>query len=51
MVANDIRICQKMKNKGQLSIEKELIKTFYKYHKEALGYPVIETDVKRRFYR
>ena len=51
MVANDIRICQKMKNEGQLSIEKQLIKFFYKHHKEALGYPVIETDVKISFYR
>ena len=51
MVANHRRICQKMKNKGQLSIEKELIKAFYKHHKEALGYPIIKAGVKISFYR
>ena len=54
MVANNIRVSQKPKNKYQLSIEKgilkcETTKNCYKQKKRALSYPFIQTDAKINF--
>ena len=53
MVANDIRISQKMKNKGQLNIErgitkcKKMINCFR--NQKGLSYPFTEMDTKISF--